>query len=189
MLQNFKAVAFKLDVKPLQEYLEANPELWNLITARQDTATFHRDTQSIFIRGPSEMTVDNYFNTDSAVDYPIPQDLIQLLTPLLARIFEELKPTKLGRVLLVKLKPDGHVIPHVDTGTYAKAYSRFHLAVSTSTGNFMFCDGKQQHIEAGDVWWFDHRKEHSVVNTSPEERIHLILDLDTPLFQVSQEGL
>ena len=189
VLNNFKAVASGLNVKPLQEYLEDNPELWNLITARQDAVDFHKDTQTIFIRGPLEMTVDSYFNTDSAIDYPIPQDLALLLIPLLDHIYKNLNPTKIGRILLVILKPSGQVQTHVDVGMYAKSYSRFHLAVSTSVDNFIFCETEKQHIKAGDVWWFNHRKKHSAANSSQKERIHLILDLETSLFQIDQEGL
>ena len=54
---NFIRVADGLDVEPLIKLLDAKPELWKEITARQTFMNSpHKDTESIYVRGPYAMT-------------------------------------------------------------------------------------------------------------------------------------
>ena len=55
---NFVRIAEGLDVKPLLKLLEDKPELWKEIKARQQfTGTPHKDTESIYVRGPYAMSI------------------------------------------------------------------------------------------------------------------------------------
>src|SRR5258707_1062299 len=38
-------------------------------------------------------------------------------------------------------------------------------------------DHKRMHLETGDLYYFDNRKPHRVINRSPVERIHLVVDV------------
>ena len=42
----------------------------------------------------------------------------------------KLEVKDMGRLLIVNLKPSGHVTKHNDQGTYADHYSRFHLVLN-----------------------------------------------------------
>ena len=76
--------------------------------------------------------------------------------------------------------------PHEDTGRYAKAYSRFHLVLTSAPGNTFTCDNQTVHMQPGELWWFNHRGEHSVRNDSDTDRIHLIFDAQVPGFAVRE---
>ena len=54
---NFVRIADGLDVEPLLKLLDAKPELWREITARQKaTRSAHKDTECIYVRGPLKMS-------------------------------------------------------------------------------------------------------------------------------------
>ena len=54
---NFIRIAEGLDVEPLLQLLDAKPELWKEIETRQKfTNSPHKDTESIYVRGPLKMS-------------------------------------------------------------------------------------------------------------------------------------
>lgn len=83
---------------------------------------------------------------------------------------------QLTRVMVVSLKPQGYVSPHIDQGRYYLNKNRYHLAIKTK-GSVNICNGERQVYYEGDLWWFDNKKIHEAYNDSPEERIHIIFDV------------
>jgi quercetin dioxygenase-like cupin family protein len=81
-----------------------------------------------------------------------------------------------ARAMLVRLPPGGIVTPHIDTGIYAEATTRFHLPLVTNPGAWMIVDGVRYHLPAGAVFCFDKHVEHSAANDGDEPRTHLIVD-------------
>lgn len=92
-------------------------------------------------------------------------------------------------LMINKLAPGVHVPPHRDwlRPTQYQAESptveRWHLPIQTAPGALFWHEGhKTEYFEPG-VWvgpipyWL----MHSVVNDSPIERIHIVVDLDTPV--------
>lgn len=180
-MHHFDRLMTGLPVGPLLDALAAQPSLWDEITVRQEApGSPHHDTECIWLRGPRDITLDTVFNELRAVDYPSMQELAQAVYPLVAPVLREIGSTQLGRVLIVKLKPGGSIDPHEDTGRYAKAYSRFHLVLKSEPGNRFSCEGESVHMAPGELWWFNHRGEHAVVNESEQDRIHLIFDAMVP---------
>jgi GNAT superfamily N-acetyltransferase len=180
-MHNFQRLLTDLDVGPMLDALEARPELWGEITARQEApGSPHHDTESIWLRGPRELTLESVFNDLMAVDYLSMHELAGDVYPLVAPVLRQLGSTALGRVMIVKLKPGGFIDPHEDTGRYAKAFSRFHLVLKSDPGNVFTCDGESVHMQPGELWWFNHRGEHQVRNDSATERIHIIFDAQVP---------
>lgn len=178
---NFKRLAQGLDVQPLLAALSARPELWDAITVRQYAlGSAHRDTRSIYLRGPYDFTFKDYFMTVEAYDYPLMDELSEVLIPLLRPMLQELGVTELGYVMLVELKPGGHVKAHVDSGKYADHYCRFHLTITGEQGSTLTAGGETQHFAPGELWWFNHKALHYADNTSDAARIHLILDAVVP---------
>ncbi len=180
----FERVATDLDVEPIRARLEAMPHLWDEITARQEySGSAHIDTQCIYPRGPYKFTPYYYMFHTGAYDYPVMDTLADVLVPILRPLLTDvLKVDELGRVLIVKLKPGGVVTPHVDEGTYADHYARFHVAVTGSDKATLTAGGETHHIEPGEAWWFDHKVEHSAQNDGDTDRIHIIIDAVTPRF-------
>lgn len=162
-----------LNPRPVLREIEARPELWQLIQARQAyEGSSHKDTETIVLRGP--VTLEGIFDNLDVVDYPWLKNL-SALQSYLVPIFDRIEPREIGRVMLVRLKAGGQITPHTDEGAYARYYARFHAPLS-STGECLFnCGDDVVHMAPGSLWWFNHQVEHSVSNAGPD-RIHLILD-------------
>lgn len=177
----FKLHQHGLDTKPLLAALDANPELWDEITVRQGyQGSAHRDTQCIFLRGPAALTPHEYQGTLDAHDYPALDVLRHPVEQLLKPVLQSLGATELGYVLIVALKPDGHVTPHVDEGAYAEHYSRFHIALTDSRWASLTVGEETKVFLQGELWEFNHRVPHSAYNFGSAPRIHLIFDAVVP---------
>ena len=177
---NFVRIAEGLDVEPLLELLDAKPELWKEIDIRQKfTNSPHKDTESIYVRGPLKLSAYYVLWDTGSYDYPCMEYLKPALVPLMRPILEQLEVKEMGRVLIVNLKPSGHVIKHNDQGTYADHYSRFHLVLRSNQWCSQTCGDQMQKFEAGEVWWFNHKKLHTADNVGMTDRVHLIFDCVT----------
>lgn len=164
-----------LPVQPLLDVLE--PAWWDEIQARQKfPGTAHADTHTIFLRGPHNFF--DYFAPD-AKDYPRLSDMLDALMPVLRPFFGWLgvKPEQIGRILLVSLKPGGHVSEHTDEGTYAETFRRYHIILSTNEACWYRCGDVVASYPAGVAFWFDHRLPHEAHNGGDTTRVHLILDV------------
>jgi hypothetical protein len=173
----FRRLATGLPVTDCLEELNAFPILWNLFTARQETeGSPHRDTESIILRGPAIPDIDSAFNDINAYDYPVVNRLPKT-RELISHVCNTYLPGyMLGRVMVAKLLPFGHITKHADEGAYAEHYERFHVVLASEDGN-RFANGiAQVCMRPGTLWSFEHRKEHEVWNGSNAPRIHIIID-------------
>jgi hypothetical protein len=165
------------NVSPLLLQIEKNPMLWKEITVRQNSqGTCHGDTETIFIRMCERIDVDSVFNDLEAVDYPAYSVLPQV-RPIVSGVMAHLEGERLGRVMLVKLKDGGRVLPHPDEGAYAEYYDRFHVPLFSGPGNTFRVGDEAAYLEPGRLWWFDKSQVHEAVNDSGQDRIHLIMDI------------
>jgi hypothetical protein len=179
-VSNLLRLAQGVDVRPALAELAANPDLWKLDTVRQSyPGSAHHDTQVIHLRGCADVNEYTAFNDIVAVDFP-EGDLLPECCRLMYGIAGFLGTGRLGRVMVVTLKPGGTIDPHIDEGAYAEFYTRFHLSLQSADGNTYTVDGETAYMKPGELWWFDHRKTHTVANASEVERIHLILDCKCP---------
>ena len=101
------------------------------------------------------------------------------LVPLMRPILKKLQVEDMGRVLIVNLKPSGHVTKHNDQGTYADHYQRFHLVLKSNQWCSQSCGDQKQKFEVGEVWWFNHKKLHTADNVGMTDRVHIIFDCVT----------
>lgn len=175
-MNNFKLIEAYIDPKPVLDALASVPELWDEITIRQDyEGSAHRDTKCIFLRAPA--SYENVLDVIDTVSTPYVGRIGSPIMELTAKLVELIGIRELGRVMLVKLKPDGWITPHTDEGAYARYFARFHFALS---GSCVFHSGKEKMpIAPGQLWWFNHQREHTVFNDAVD-RIHLIFDGTAP---------
>jgi hypothetical protein len=147
---------------------------WNADTARQKVFAVHKDTQTIIIQDfpldwdgagfPATLT-----NSKVVSLYP-------LLLPLISNL--ELKLNgKAARVLLVKLASNSSVYPHVDGGYYLNSAHRVHIPVKTNKDVLFTVNNVQRHLAINECIEISNSHEHSVVNNSSEERVHIICDI------------
>lgn len=186
-MPNFKLIAEGLNVQPLLDKLDSQPELWGRITDRQNyPGSAHKDTETIYLRwakdrslmgGFFDLTQEDHFETIEALApevFRLTQTAIVNITGMVPW------DTKVGRVILTKMKPNGRITPHVDEGPYADRYDRFHVCLKgVSTFG---CGESVQQMKPGQVWWFNHKLQHSVINHEGD-RIHLIIDLIAPEYR------
>lgn len=177
--QYFRRIAAGLEPAAAIAELSKHTELWSLITLRQDYAgSAHRDTETIVLRGPT--SIENLFEDLECIDYDCFTQLY-FTANLLREALAPLHWRELGRVMIVRLKAGGRITPHVDEGRYARYFARFHLVLESSLGCLFTAGGESVHMAPGELWWFNHQVEHSVVNNGPD-RTHIIVDLTAPGF-------
>lgn len=145
---------------------------WNEVTWRQShPQSSHKDTNTIYYRMPAYLTEWSIFNELHAAWLP---NTPGWLGELVGSIALKRGWYKVGRVMLVRLPSGGKVQPHKDEGKYAQYYDRLHLVLR---GSCRFnCGDESVIMQAGQLWLFDHHLLHSVVNTSDEARLTLIID-------------
>lgn len=188
-------IAKNINVFPLLRALEQHPALWDQITARQKyPGSAHRDTKCIFVRWCPTPTMDAAFSEIPAVEYPDAAALAPaweeavgacMLSIAYVSDADDLRQAcpEIGRVIVTNLQKGGMITPHVDEGAYADHYDRFHLVLRSLPGN-QFNVGPYSFIgQPGELWWFNHKFEHSVVNDSDADRWHLIMDIVSPFFR------
>lgn len=179
----FDRIGYGLHATPLLRALDAHPALWEAITIRQAyPGSAHHDTECIFARGPNAFTVDDYMFSLSAQDYALPPDVREAVDQLMLPVLTAIDVQQLGRVLIVRLAAGGSVDEHIDEGTYAEHYSRFHIPLRADHGSVLTVGGESVSMQSGEAWWFDHRQPHSARNDSGTERIHLIFDAVTSAY-------
>jgi aspartyl/asparaginyl beta-hydroxylase (cupin superfamily) len=84
---------------------------------------------------------------------------------------------RLGRVLITRLRPGGVIPEHVDQGAPATYYDRYHVALQSLPGALNIAGGETVTYNMGEMWWFDNRAPHTVVNNSADDRIVIIMDV------------
>lgn len=82
----------------------------------------------------------------------------------------------ISRTRLMLLTPGAEVSKHYDAGYHWYRRVRIHIPVLTHPDVIFGCAEQELHMQAGEVWCFDHRKWHWVKNNSSFSRVHLVID-------------
>lgn len=182
-MRNFLKIAEGVDVMPLLAALHRQPELWNqnlLRTSHPNTP--HKQVEDIWLRFNDlkayEQTEDaaHVMDQHESINYPaffaLPQAR-SLIFALMARVEGE----RLGRCIITKLKPGCVIDPHVDSGDHAEYFERYHIVLQSLPGSVFNAGDESVQMRVGEVWWFNNQAEHSVINNSADDRLHLIIDI------------
>lgn len=81
-----------------------------------------------------------------------------------------------GRSRLMMLDGKAEVPLHCDINNYWYSRVRVHIPITTNEDVIFHCGDKQVHMAAGESWIFDSWKNHTVVNSSSKQRVHLVID-------------
>ena len=82
----------------------------------------------------------------------------------------------LGRSRLMKLDARAEATAHVDINHYWMQRVRVHVPVVTFPEVRFLCGDAVTRMLAGECWIFDTWRRHNVLNPTPHERIHLVID-------------
>jgi hypothetical protein len=190
-MKNFLQIASNVPVIPLMlaiKRLDKSNGIWKEDTYLRDypQGPFGH-TESIILRFPprtvyeteeelkkAQVTIDQHENVDQPVFKSLPE-----ARPLVFNLMAAVQGERLGRVMINKLNPGGVIYPHTDTPEHAEYWDRFHIVLQSSPGTNFRAGDEWVHMATGDIWWFNNRIEHEVINNSATERIHMVVDIRT----------
>lgn len=168
--------------------LEKSHGVWNADTYLRDYPQGpFGDTESVILRFPPRTVHETeealrehaaHFDQHENVDQPVFKDMPEARA-LVFNLMAAVQGERLGRVMINKLRPGGRIYPHADTPVHAEYWDRFHIVLQSAPGSNFRCGDETVHMEAGEVWWFNNRLEHEIVNNSADDRIHMIIDIRT----------
>lgn len=178
-----------IDPTKLLMQIKQNPDLW-----REDT--FLRDypqgpfgeIESIMLRFPEkrvfeqEEELEKYkrgescFDQHESIDYPA-YDTLTEARPLVMALMSYVGGERLGRVMINKIAQGGRIYPHEDTPEHTEYYTRFHIVLQSSAGCFIRAGDEQLEMRGGEVFWFNNKLDHEVVNNSNTERLSMVIDI------------
>lgn len=172
-----RLMARGVNVDPMQAALAAHPELWDQKTERtapEDSP--HHGLSDIWARFADPATMREDGSHDS-IWYP-PADVLpvrDLVFPLMAAV----RGTRLGGVLITRIKPGQVCKPHTDPGWHARYYQKFAIQIDAAPEQAFHFHGHDLVTAPGDVFWFDNQFEHWVTNDSQRDRITMIVCIRT----------
>jgi hypothetical protein len=180
-VRNFFKVAEGVDVVPLLHALHLNPDLWDQNTLRTLYPNSpHAQVSDIWVFF-NEIDPENLIATADAIQTH-PFEAWRRLPPLRPIIFDlmrRVEGVQLGRVLITRLPPGGQITPHKDEGAPVDFYTRYQVSLQSLPGCLFRAGDETVQMRAGDVWRFNNKQEHSVVNNSADDRLALIVDIRT----------
>jgi hypothetical protein len=187
-MRNFQRISSGVDIMPLLLAIKRRSELWKEDTYLRDYPQGpFAQIESIMLRFPvksvheTEADLQQHLSTydqHENVDYPAYKQLPEA-RPLVMNLMAYVGGERLGRVMINKIAPGGVIYPHADTLAHAEYYSRFHIVLQSQPGVAFRAGEEQVYMGTGEVWWFDNKQEHEVINNSSDDRIHMIVDIRT----------
>jgi hypothetical protein len=107
--------------------------------------------------------------------YPEAIEKLPAVKQIAERIMHFASGISLGGVLITRIAAGKSVRPHVDRGWHASYYDKYAVQIAAHPMQaFCFDDGS--HVTAcGDMYSFDNSQTHWVTNSSPEERVTIIV--------------
>lgn len=196
-MKNFLRLAEGLDITPLRLAIARRSDLW-----AEDTFLRHypqgpfEDVETIFLRFPERVVFDDAdvaeqerkialykanqlpgYDQQESIDYPA-YALFPQAREIVLALMTRVAGVRLGRVMINKVRAGGRIFPHADCPEHANYWNnRLHVVLQSLPGNDFRCEDEHVHMRAGEVWWFDNRLDHEVVNNSADDRIHMVVDI------------
>lgn len=189
-MKHFTLIEENIDVNPLLEQIEKQPDLWNANDHRKTFAgTPHNEMSDIWVRyNRLDRLCEGRkaFNGEHVpVWYPAWYAL-PALKPIVFNLMSKVEGEMIGGILITKIPPGYGIAPHIDDSWHVQYYEKFYLSLKSCPGALFLCDhdGVREGLnpKPGELWLFDNRKLHWVENKSSEDRITLIMCIRTEMF-------
>jgi hypothetical protein len=181
-MKHFAKIATGIDVGPLLQQLDSQPELWDQHPVRTEAAMAFSGTSDIWVRyndydnlnGRQLGQLGDFNGPHFPVWYPAYYRL-PALRPILFYLQSLVGSVHLGGVLITRI-PAGHQVkPHVDAGWHAEWHNvKVYLPLRSNPLCVNTCGDEAVTMAVGEAWTFDNLTVHSVVNGGPFERLTLI---------------
>lgn len=187
-MENFLKIADNIDTTPLLLAIRRQKHLWKEDTYLRDYPQGpFGEVESIILRFPprtvheTEEALKNHLasiDQHECVDQP-PYKLLPEARSIVMALMNRVSGERLGRVMINKIAPGGVIFPHADTPAHAEYWDRFHVVLESYPGVIFRCGDERVYMPQHSVWWFQNAIEHQVINNSPGDRIHMIVDIRT----------
>jgi hypothetical protein len=185
-MNHFELICEGVDVEPLAMLLDSRPDLWNTHRIRKESpGSPHAQMSDIWVRyndvAPYESSGDyrRFNDVHVPIWYPAYDVLAPFVRPVIAELMARVEGEMLGGVLITKIPPGGRIAPHLDYGWHVEYYEKFYLSIQSAPGSIFGCDDggiiEQLNPKTGEIWLFDNKKNHWVVNGSDIDRITMII--------------
>jgi len=173
-MRNFHQLLSGINVEPLRFQLMLNPQLWNAHRARKDAeGSPHSAMDDIWVRWKEgERGAQPFFPGWLEAWHILPA-----LRPLVFGLMQHVGATFLGGVLITRIPPGGEILPHDDKGTWhaENLNVKVYVPIQSNEHCVNCCEDEQVNMRAGEAWYFDNLKVHSVHNAGAVDRITLIV--------------
>jgi len=179
----FQKIAEGVDTVPVLSALQRHPELWN---AKRFRTTFentpHGSVDDIWIRFSDDSKTTDTASVMADGDC-VWHDAIKVLPQvrgIILDVMRRMEAYAVDRVIITRLAPGKTILPHADNeGTYVHDPDRhrYHVVLQGLPGSLYRTGDEIVCMRTGEVYWFDALTEHSVVNNSSDDRIHMLIDL------------
>jgi len=135
---------------------------------------------ALYSMGGKQSTFPSAAGTDQYRETPELQK-----TPYFNEILDDLKcPKEVVRILF--LPPGGYIKDHFDFHTsFQFGLLRLHIPIITHPDVAFVIDGERVSWNAGELWYGDFSKVHSVKNDSSVVRVHMVIDVQINDFVLS----
>jgi hypothetical protein len=184
-MRNFLKLAQNVNVLPLLHSIQRQPELWNQNKLRTThTQSPHTQVDDIWLRFNDltkykDLPESEYFSLldeHESIFYP-GWDKIPEAQVIIFDLMRMVSGVRLGRVLITRLAPGNSIAAHVDGGSHAAYYERYHCILQNPPGSNFRAGSEVICMKPGDLYWFDNSQEHEVINHGANDRITLIIDI------------
>jgi len=180
---NFITIATNVNVGPILEELDEHPELWNQMDLRTThPMTPHKEVDDIVLRF-NDLSNGISAAIDDAECHWYNSAFILPIKPLMYALMSDVYGDRIGRAVITRLKPGSKIDSHIDYGSPVSHYQRFHISLLNEEGAVFTVDGENFTPKTGDVFVVANHKEHSVVNNSSIDRLTMIIDIRTKMFE------
>lgn len=167
-----------LNVEPLVQAITRQPWLWDKHTQRTEAyGGPHKNISDIWVRyAPIEMLKEpaDFAKEHDSVWYDAGYALPQV-KPIAMALMAAVEGERLGGILITKIPPGGCVKPHVDDGWHADYYDKYAVQLQGNCDQAFCFENEQLSALPGDVYWFNNKNSHWVVNNSTEDRMTMII--------------
>jgi len=185
-VRNFLAIAHLDTFDVVAALHRRHPKHWRPVAARGEVG--HPEIglgASLLLRGHEGITKENWLHDLPVVDLP---DLktwpsMQLLlnqardAVMANDIGKTLLSGEMARAMVSRLDPGSTIFWHVDDGPYHKRTGRFHAALVTNPGCFLYSQEEMQHLPQGVLAYFNNHVRHCAANWGQYPRCHLIFEM------------
>lgn len=179
-MKNFQLISTDACVVPLYNAVMRAPDLWNAHKVRTThPGSPHHQVEDILLRfNEISQSVDKIVDDKECLNYPAMFELPQA-RPLIYGLMSHIEGERLGRCMITKLAPGKTITAHADEGAPAEYYDRYHIVLNSTPGSVFRCGDEKICMATGDIWWFNNRIKHEVINNGTDDRVHLIIDIRT----------